>query len=441
MRTCVQITVFCAGMLLLCQALFAGLTFNESQMQMSDTKRAMLQPARDMLQKGNLEECRRLAARAVSEAVDLPHGDIVVSLWLCELGEFAACQQLLEQVSVIEPGRLDLHYAYAEVARKNGRTYDAWTHLNIAESTDPPAAWSKEYTQEFATQVLFSKALVAEQRRDWKASKELFTRLQELGTSGSAIPMGLGRAAFEAGDAAGAESLFRQAATIEPDQIVPELIMAGLYAAQKKYEETELWFKRGAAENKSHGERIRLDHATWLLREQRAPDAMRLAQAAATESKYADEFAFIRALAYYMYEKFSESETELARLAQKKPGDVRINNQLALSLVESTDEGKRARALQVAVANAKLASQSGDILATLAWVQFRLGDLQASQQTAATILGRGGQLSRDSAYFLAQILADFKQTEQAQTLLEIVRNNEGEFFNERRLERQSAQSK
>ena len=106
---------------------------------------------------------------------------------------------------------------------------------------------------------------------------------------------------------------------------------------------------------------------------------------------------------------------------------------MALTLGESTDEGKRARALQIAIQNVKSAPDSADTASSLAWIQFRLGDMQGAEETTSAIVRRGGQLSRDSAYFLAQILLKLNRNQEAQTLQDVTRKTKGEFFNARRL--------
>lgn len=191
---------------------------------------------------------------------------------------------------------------------------------------------------------------------------------------------------------------------------------------------------QGETENKQHFDSIRLAHAMWMLNEQRAPEAFRIAQAALKEeTKFKDEYSLVQALVYYMYGKFSEAEGLLTVLAQKGTGNSRISNQLALALTESTDEGKRARALQIAVQNAKSAPDSADIASSLAWIQFRLGDMKGAEETTTAIVHRGGQLSRDSAYFLAQILLKLNRNKEAQALLDVTRKSKGEFYNVRQL--------
>lgn len=431
---------FLALSILFCQAVLGDLiTVDGSRLEVSKASQLRLKPAMEKLQEGNLEDCRRLAAEVVAELKDLPHADVLVAIWLFEKREFQAGQQLLERLSQTESSRPDVHFAFAEFARGSGRAFDAWMHLSAAEQTKAPSSWSKKYADEFFKTVLYTKSLVAEQRDDWNASSHLLTRLRASGVNTVSVELGLGRAAFHNGEIQVAESHFRTAASLAPDEVAPELQLAGLFAAKRKSEKADEWFVKGEVENQKHADRIRLAHAVWLLSEQRAPDAFRLAQSALKEeTKFKDEFSLVQALVYYTCGKFTEAEALLSSLAQKNIGSLRISNQLALTLVESTDEGKRARALQIAFQNMKSSQDSADIACSLAWIQFRLGDMQAAEETTSAIIRRGGQFSRDSAYFLSQILLRLDRKKEADSLLEVTNKSKGEFFNAKRLANSNA---
>jgi predicted Zn-dependent protease len=275
-------------------------------------------------------------------------------------------------------------------------------------------------------------------RNDWQNAKAQYEKLKAAGVTEPAVELGLGRASFKLGAFEKAEAHFRELARLAPKAYIAESLMAGLYAEQKKSAEAEAWLKKGVLENQEHSDQIRLEYAMWLLREQRAPEAVKLAQKALeSNTEFADEFALVRAIAFYMYEKYGDAELVLARLAQKEIGNVLLSNLLALTLVESEDEGKRARALQIAIANAGATRASLDILSSLAYIQYRLGDRKAAEQTTAAILSRGGQLNRDSTYFLAQFLFTLGKTAEAESLLQASRESSGDFFNARRLERET----
>ncbi len=397
------------------------------------TAQEQLEVARDVLRQGDFRESRRLAEQVISKTGDLPHPDVLVAFWLVEAGEFQSAQQLLEQLSKTQASRPDVHYAFAEFARAQGRAFDAWTHLIVAETTPPPTTWSQKYSQEFLNSILSKQAIVAEMREDWPAVQRIATRLQAAGVSGGQLELWLGRAAFHSGDAAQAETHFREVARLAPDEVSPELLMANLYEAQRKPRETEAWFKKGVNESQQHKKKIRLEHAMWLLRQQRPAEAQKLIRPSQLDAPLEDSHALVAAIADYMLGNYREAETELERLVEKDPDNIVLANLWALALIEIDEEAQKNKALEIANANLEKNPASPNFASSVAWIQFRLGRQEPAEQIAAAIVQRGGQLSRDSAFFLGHVIKK-NQADGSEKLWELAQQTEGEFLNHLRLE-------
>jgi cytochrome c-type biogenesis protein CcmH/NrfG len=118
------------------------------------------------------------------------------------------------------------------------------------------------------------------------------------------------------------------------------------------------------------------------------------------------------------------------------PANIEVINQLALLLIEQSDQAKQERALQFAGISSTLASQNADAQMTLAWVFYqlkRVGDAEASLRNALQL----GNLSPDSRFLIAKILIDQKRDDQAKQVLQEALDSEyqGIFVN-----RQAAQA-
>jgi hypothetical protein len=402
-------------------------------LRIAESAQEKLELARDALRQGDFAESRRLTERVVSQTGDLPHPDVLIAFWLVEAGQFGSAQQLLEQLSRTQTSRPDIHYAFAEFARAQGRPFDAWTHLMVAETASPPPTWTPKYSEEFLNSIVSKQALVAELREDWPTLKRLANRLQAAGVSGGQLELWLGRATFQMGDAAQAEVHFRQAARIAPAEVCPELLMANLYDGQGKPRETEVWFKKGIEESREHKEKIRLEFALWLLRQQRPEAAQKLVRPIEPGSPLADQHALVAAIGDYMLGKYDKAAAEMSRLAEQDPNNIVLANLWALALVELSDETQQAKALEIALANLEKSPASPNFAASVAWIKHRLGQQEAAEQIAAAIAQRGGQLSRDSAFFLGHVI-EKSQAEGTEKLWELARTSQGEFLNQRRLE-------
>lgn len=114
------------------------------------------------------------------------------------------------------------------------------------------------------------------------------------------------------------------------------------------------------------------------------------------------ERQYLSALVARMQQRFPEAQELLSKLHQESPAEFSISNQLALVLIESSQETARGRALQIAESNVRNHQQQAEAWSTLGWIQLRLGDIAAAQKSLA-LATRSGQVSRDTAHFVAEL--------------------------------------
>ncbi len=117
-----------------------------------------------------------------------------------------------------------------------------------------------------------------------------------------------------------------------------------------------------------------------------------------------------------MEKKMKPAEDYFIEALGVAPANGDVINQLALLLIDQSDQTKRQRALQFAGMSSRLNNQNADAQITLAWVLYQLGRVA----DAETALRNGLQLgnpSPDSSYLVARILADQNKNEPAKQLL------------------------
>ncbi|MEL6106092.1 MAG: hypothetical protein AAFU85_08650 [Planctomycetota bacterium] len=394
-----------------------------------DSSEKSLQIAIDALKRGQVADCRRLTAKLTSNSDRLPHADVLVATWLFKSHELDAATKLMEYAAKTNPPRPDIHALFAEVAFSQGRSFDAWTHLLAAEAATSPENWSPEYSQQWRTNIRVSKGVVAAARGDWKTTHRLLKAFREHESVDVNVLLTLSQAAFHLGNMEQAETDLRRAATLQPGVCIPELMLAQWFASINRSDEVERWFAKGGRETYEHSDQIRLAHIRWLITQNRIDDAADVIKSARKNPSTRTDMHFLSAIVDLSRGDYDSAEARLAKLHQQLPENVVISNQLALALVESQDEGKRSRALQIATANAKAAPESVDLVASLAWIQFRLGDIASASAISDAILHQGGTLNRDSCFFIATIQEKRGRQRQAKALFDASRDSAGKFLN------------
>lgn len=125
--------------------------------------------------------------------------------------------------------------------------------------------------------------------------------------------------------------------------------------------------------------------------------------------------------------EWAVAEQYFQKLVVKSPNDLASVNGLALALCEQGDQEKLKRAVEYAASNVQKNENNREFLSTLGWILYKAGQ----KQQAVEVLRRAcadGQLNTDTAYYLAKISMDEKNTEQARRLLEAALKNDRPFY-------------
>lgn len=123
---------------------------------------------------------------------------------------------------------------------------------------------------------------------------------------------------------------------------------------------------------------------------------------------------------------YPTAEKFFQELVVASPSDAQSTNGLALALAEQNDPAKLRRALEYAAENVKKNNRNSEFLGTLGWLLMKAGDMkqagQVLQQAAAH-----GNVSSQTAFFLAKFVSSQGNYAQAKQLLEAAMKSERPF--------------
>jgi Tfp pilus assembly protein PilF len=235
----------------------------------------------------------------------------------------------------------------------------------------------------------------------------------------------LAAALFHLGKTAEAQKEFERAAkddtTLEP----AALSMARMYVQQDERDKAAEWFNHAARQHPKTLP-VRTVFAAWLIDQGRFDEAKEQVAAAAEFATDSREFKMMRGLVGRYLKDYVEAERFFQDLYNDQPADFPASNQLALVLLEQSDEAKRRRALQLAEVNARQYPQSAEALSTLGWVYYRLGRLDEAERLLQAVIA-AGRATSDTAYFLAHVLTDRGRLDDARKLLSKALEAKGSF--------------
>ncbi len=382
------------------------------------------------VQSGDLAAARIKIQSAVGHLEDRTHPEVTLAQILINAGQQSAAMKVLEEFAASGESDYEAHVAFAEIAFHQHRWFDAWSHAQAAAEAELPPHWTEKKREQAEFDLLAKQALIANARQDWTGVETLTDRMLDSQPEHVDALVLKANAAFAKDDFEATEDFLRRATAAGSEDranaLCCELLMAQRFQSVGNVELTRNWFEAAIGlPNQEQRDTARIEFSKWLLTQNAPEELLEQLTSVEMESQTA-QVGYLRGLALRMQRDYQAAETVFSELHQNNPANIQISNQLALVLIESTDEGKRARALQIAAANAKNTQQTG-ALCTLGWIQFRLGDPTAAYETLTKAFS-GGRVSRDAAFYMSQVQQALGRTDLATSFEQAALEGEGEFF-------------
>ncbi len=389
----------------------------------------VLQRAREALGRGDLENCRKLLRESVQENADTADPEILLASLLFDAGQTGPAMQVLNAFAMTPEAAFEAHFAFAKLAAGQGRWFDAWAHAQASQRAERPARWSEDFERQSGHALDKLTASIALARGDFSDAIARYEQLASELADDADVQSGLGLAYFRDNQLKQATTCFQRAAELQPGGPPYELQLANLFAGAGQHDQAESWYQQ--AVRSSDDEQMppcRLAYANWLINRNQPEAAIKLLNAVEFPEAQQMEKMVGLGLAARMSGDFSTAEAIFSKLHQQTPGNPLMSNQLALVLIESEDEGKRARAMQIAKSNVQRA-QNPTTIGTYGWIQYRLGEPEQAEQTLQRLMQ--AQVDRDTVYFMAQVKRALGKVQEADRLQNFVLNAAGPFYYDR----------
>jgi Tfp pilus assembly protein PilF len=384
-----------------------------------------LEAAAVKVREGKLDEALRLLKEGGSKHPEWPPAQLIVARMLFNANQPAPGRRALEQAAAEAPDDPEVYLTLGTLALGEARISDARLNFEKVREIVRSGHWNAEKTKFLSREALAGLAAVTEAREDWKTTHEHLKSWLAIDPKNGQVEQRLGQALFRLGKTDEAFATLTQAVKDAPALEPAAVWMATLYTQKGDFKKADEWFER-ARKDEPKSARVRLAHAKWLLDRGRTADAWTEIEEAAKLDPALKEVGRVRGLIAWHQRDLPSAEAILEPLHRDAPADSAIANLLALSLLDQTDKVKRTRGLQLAEVNAAQFPRSAEIIATLGWALYRAGQLdQAEQKLRAAVTG--GRTTLDIAYYLARVLAEKGQSDNARQLLESATNLPGAF--------------
>jgi tetratricopeptide (TPR) repeat protein len=383
--------------------------------------------ARELIQAGKFEEAVEAFRRAGKANPLLPPPRVMLADIFYQAQQGQAARQALERAAQEDPDHPSVMLLNASFAYGEGRITDMILSCTAALKASESPRWDPEQRKRFARDARVGLAAGYETRRDFAQAKDVLTGILKEDPKNAQVRIRLGTALFVLGKSDDALAEFTAAHKDDPTVDPPELLFGKLWAARPDAAKAEEWMKKAVAAHGKNGKTFR-EYAGWLLNQGRIDESGAQIQQAEAVEPNARDTAALKGL-YHRYRKeFPQAEAVFEKMQRESPRDRFAAGNYALVLAESGDATKQKRAIEIGENLVSQNQKSPDGYSVLGWCLYKAGRLDDAQKTLMTAAS-GGQVERDTAYYLAKVLVEKNAPDDARKLLKEALAQPGPFVN------------
>jgi tetratricopeptide (TPR) repeat protein len=381
---------------------------------------------------GDVQGARLFLEKAKEKYPNLPPAEVTLAKMQSLVRNHQAVHVLLESAVVKHPDDPEAYMILAEQAFAGGRTTEANALFENTNALIQKFDQNAKRKRNFTIRLLAGQAAVAERRQQWEEAVGLLKQWTELDPENATACQRYGVVLFRLKKAAEAFEQFTKAREINPNAPHPYVLVGKLSAQEGAEDKAREAFERAYSEDKINVKTAQA-YVEWLIQEDQLDQAQQVTSELLKGDPDSVSSLILSSIIAQMNGKSDQAEKSLQKVLALDPGNASATNLLAQLLIERDDQPARERALSYAQANARQFPKNGQSNITLAWVLYKLGNLQQAQTALNTGIRAGG-LSMDSTYLVARFLAEQDKKEHAIQALTQVINKSGLFIHRKQAE-------
>lgn len=395
-----------------------------------------LRPAIEAFRAGNMEAFKAAYEAALQEFKQLPAIEIYTAKLQVESGQLVEAIAGLDRYLVAAPENPEGYLALGEIALRSQRLTEAALLLEHSKKLCDAGKLTELRKPSVLPGLLALRAEVAERRQLWDAADGFYQELIQLDKDRSEFAWRRGRMLVLKGDIDQGVQLMTQACAVNKELPSPELTAALILAEKQPSEVAEKWFRAAITADRTNPAKWG-EYLKWLLSNGRPEVARSVIEKLTPELRKHRAIQLLDGLTARYLGDVAKAEEIFASLHQSNPADLEAADQLAVVLVESKDEAKRGRALQLSEANLRQAPNLENTVATAAWVQFKLGSADVAERMLSELASKTA-ISPQTAYYVAQVMEAKGNLIDARRVLEAAIKSPGLFAQRAKVKAQLA---
>ena len=338
----------------------------------------------------------------------------------------AGGRAMLERAAIENPGHPSISIAFSRLAISQGRTSDALALVEKAIRQMGAAELTPVEQRHYQIESLDVQQIIAKRQNRMEDALALVGQWEQLDPSNPKMMIGRAEVAFEQGDIDTSQQYLRKFRAVVPDSQPTELVLATWFQKKGNAKGTDEWVRK-ASENYPENPEVQIELGNWAISQEDFDTALEVI--ANVETKRGQNFAtnLMKGRIAFAKGDYSQAEQIFDQLYQLQPSNFDVSNMYALSLAENGDAAKKNLGVQLAERNLRGLPNSQIAQAAFGWALFKSGNV-ADAKTMFSRVARQQRLPPEIAYYLAVLLVEQGQADQAKQLLQSALQSKGMFL-------------
>ncbi len=394
--------------------------------------------AAEQFNQRNVDGARKTLENERRVHPELPPADLILFKWFADVNQANMARMELERAVMNSPSDPEAFVLLGNIALQERRVTEA--DMDFGKAKELLASFSvADRKKVIETQTVSGLASVAEAREQWKIAEKYLDDLMKIAPKDVIALQRQARARFWLGDPGEAYKLLKQAKAIDKENkenkvLTPEALLAQMYDAFEgegsKTGNAEKWYRNAlkavASEKGSEQIPTRQVVALWALSHGKVDFAKEQSDECLKIAQGSIEAQILRGVIALWEKDYKTAEQYFQKAHIQSPINFAAKNNLALALCEQGEDekegpGKLDQALGYALPNYQENPKNVDALSTLGWVYYKRKQFdQAGLALQQALQASGGNMSSDTACYLAHVLFQIGKNNEAKGLLDAI---------------------
>jgi len=380
--------------------------------------------ASNRFRSGDLEGAKALLEAACKKRPSLPPPRLMLAQWLAQAKQAAAVRNQLELAVTEMPDDPEAYVILGDLAVQGYRWTEADLVFQKAQQLVAKFQGDSRRKEILERRALQGLAVVAQNRQDWPTSQKYWEQLLRIDAKNTVALQQLAWVLFQQKKPTEALEKLKVAREANENFLTPEAILAQFYQRNGDTKGATKWMI-AALTAAPKDLQTRLVAAEWSLQTEQFQQALEQADAAIQLDATSLDAHFLRGVVALYMKDYPKASECFQKVLDKSPSNFPASNNMALALAEQDDTAKK-KALEYAEMNARQFPNQADAFSTLGWVYYKLGRLEEAEGALRKAI-TGGQMSADTAYYIACVSVARDRKDEARQLLEQALKSPGPF--------------